>query len=272
MSSTAKDGTVWSSQAQFQTDADGAFTTTQAPNAGSYLIADPMGLTQTLTPGRPGAYFTTPDPWTMVESVAVGGKTVASTTITRLLPSAAALHKRDLRPSADGVYGEMFQPASTSTRPAPAVLVFGGSEGGLGNSAITAALLAAHGFPALAVAYFDEPDLPQNLEKIPLEYFQRAAQLLAAQPGVDPHRIVLYGDSRGSEAALLTAADYPTLVHAVIGAVPSAEAVVGLPDNSVAAWTRDGAPVPTGPPSDFDLQSPTSPAAIPVERSAARSC
>lgn len=266
LSSTAKDGTVWSSEAQFQADANGGFNTGQAPKSGSYRDADPMGLTQTLTPGHPDANFIGPDPWTMTESVDVDGKTVASTTITRLLPDQTGLKKTELRPSAVGIYGEMYEPATTPEHLAPAVLVFGGSEGGLGNSGITAGLLASHGVPSIAVAYFHVPGLPQDLEKIPLEYFQRAARLLASQPGVDPHRIVLYGDSRGSEAALLTAASYPTVVHAVIAAVPSAEAVPGLPDNSVAAWTRDGAPVPTAPLSEFDNQSATSPAAIPAEK------
>jgi hypothetical protein len=34
------------------------------------------------------------------------------------------------------------------------VLVFGGAEGGMSQT-FTAALLAAHGYPALTVAYFD---------------------------------------------------------------------------------------------------------------------
>ena len=43
-------------------------------------------------------------------------------------------------------------------------------------------LIASHGFPALAVAYFDEPGLPCALQNIRLEYFVRAIQWLRAQP------------------------------------------------------------------------------------------
>ena len=49
-----------------------------------------------------------------------------------------------------------------------AVLVFGGSEGGLATS-LLAARFAADGYPALALAYFREPGLPQTLTNIPLE-------------------------------------------------------------------------------------------------------
>jgi hypothetical protein len=65
------------------------------------------------------------------------------------------------------------------------VLVFGGSGGGLTTS-MAAALLAAHGYPSLALAYFKVAGLPQSLHDIPLEYFTSALRVLRAQPGVDP--------------------------------------------------------------------------------------
>jgi dienelactone hydrolase len=266
LASTSKDGTAWSSSAQFAADGHGTFSTTQAPlPGGSYAAADPMGLVETLTPGHLDAAFTPPTPWTMTESVHDGAHTLASTTVTRQSPTAVGVTHVDERPNTTGIYGELFTPRSAPTSPVPAVVAFGGSEGGL-SSATGAATLAAHGYPALALAYFHEPGLPADLERIPLAYFATAVALLARQPGVDPHRIVLWGTSRGSEAALLTAVRYPQLVHAVIASVPSAEAVSGLPDQSVAAWTFHGADVATAPPEDFRNQSATSPAAIPVEQ------
>src|SRR4029453_15093087 len=65
---------------------------------------------------------------------------------------------------------------------APRVLVFSGSAGGLTTS-FAAALLAAHGYPSLALAYFKTPGLPQTLSSIPLEYFTSALEELRAQPG-----------------------------------------------------------------------------------------
>ena len=48
-------------------------------------------------------------------------------------------------------------------------IVLGGSEGG--KPYYLAEPLAEKGFPVLSLAYFKEPTLPDNLELIPLEYF-----------------------------------------------------------------------------------------------------
>ena len=90
---------------------------------------------------------------------------------------------------------------------------------------------------------------------------------------MDPSRLVLWGVSRGSEAALLTAADRPDLIDGVIADSPSSvsnPAVgpggVGYPNES--AWTRAGQPVPI--PTVNDRRNPAPADApgsiIPVER------
>lgn len=133
---------------------------------------------------------------------------------------------------------------------------------------MAASALAAHGIPAFALAYFHAPGLPANLERIPLEYFASAVKLLGQQAGVDTTRIDLWGNSRGSEAALLTAADFPALVNGVIATVPGAEAFGGLGDGNltVPAWAFRGHPVATAAVGDFSAQRADSPATIPVER------
>ena len=147
----------------------------------------------------------------------------------------------------------------------PRLLVLGGSEGGLSGT-LVAALLAAHGYPALALAYFNAPGLPAQLSDIPLEYFARALRWLRAQPQVDPGHVLTLGVSRGSEAALLLGAYYPRLVDGVIASVPSDVAICSYPDCNGPAWTLHGRPLPYT--FQFDNPHPVDdPAAvIPVER------
>ncbi|MFC7656219.1 hypothetical protein ACFQV8_06595 [Pseudonocardia benzenivorans] len=100
----------------------------------------------------------------------------------------------DERPATAGFYGELHRPPGATDDPIrrPAVLVVGGAEGGLALDPLAAAL-ARKGFVSLAVGYFGLPGLPPTLREIPLEYFATALRVLAAQPGVDPARIVVWG-------------------------------------------------------------------------------
>ena len=123
-------------------------------------------------------------------------------------------------------------------------MVIGGAEGGLRDTA-TAEELAINGFPALALAYFGEPGLPRTLDHIRLEYFARAARWLAHERGVDPRRISILGSSRGGEAALVAAAEFPRLFHAAIGLVPSSYLYPGYPPTG-SAWTLRGQTLPVG--------------------------
>lgn len=105
----------------------------------------------------------------------------------------------------NGFLGVFDRPSSA--RRHAAVLLFGGSEGGLSTGGI-AYRFAAHGYPALAIGYFRGKGLPKLLVHIKLEYFVRALRWLDARPEVDPKRIVVLGISRGSEAAQLLGATF----------------------------------------------------------------
>jgi dienelactone hydrolase len=141
--------------------------------------------------------------------------------------------------------------------------LFGGSEGGIGGE-LVASLLASHGYPALSIAYFGEPGLPRGLAEIPLEYFTRALRWLVGRPGVDENRLVVFGASRGSEAALLLAAHFPKLVRAVIAVSPSNVSVGSFPGCKDAAWTLGGRPIPYQ--CSYGPTENTTGAAIPVRR------
>lgn len=143
-----------------------------------------------------------------------------------------------------GVFGNYF-PAFSHGR-GPAVLALGGSEGGIGQAINEDALaLQKDGFSALALGYFAVPGQPQDLEKVPLETFDRALSWLERQPGIDPAAISIMGVSKGAEAALLVATRHPEL-HAVVAGSPSSVVWQGINWRSlrpVSSWSVDGRPV-----------------------------
>ena len=175
---------------------------TDAPHSGAYSGADGGGLITSLTvedttAARPFDSNSI-EPLTIDFAATVGDRTVGGATICRRYV-AAGVHTVAVRDR--GLAGLLFRPDMSDAR--PAVLVLGGSEGGLLFAAQTAALLASHGMVSLALAYFRFEQLPQHLVEIPLEYFETALQWLSAQPGVRPDALAVVGRSRGAELALI---------------------------------------------------------------------
>lgn len=173
--------------------------------------------------------------------VAVGDDVVGRATQDRVL-AADDVRSQRLRPGLSGLSGHYFAPPRGAAR-RPGVVVMGGSEGGASATA-EAQLLASRGYPALALAYFGEPGIPSRLRRVPVEYIANALAWLSIQPGVDPDRVVPYGISRGSEAALLVASLYPKLAAGAIAFAPNGVAVGDPTDSTQPAWTWKGRPVP----------------------------
>ena len=150
------------------------------------------------------------------------------------------------RINAPGLTGNFYPGSGSDLR--PAILLLGGSEGGLGSSVDREAqLLAKQGFAVLALAYYRLPGQPEKLELVPIESFTRALDWLKTQPGVDPARLAIMGTSKGAEAALLVASRRPD-VRAVVAAVPSHVVWQGF-DWSFApvdssSWSAGAKPVP----------------------------
>jgi dienelactone hydrolase len=215
-----------------------------------------MGLFQFMTPEDPRSYgFGPPLSGThdVRLEVKVGGETLAAATATRQSPGAVGVTTKTLTVPGDGVYGTLFRPKDTAARK-PALLVFGGSEGGLSYPVqLKAALLAAHGYPTLALAYFRAPGLPQDLAAIPLEYFRKALTVLRAQPGVDSDQVLVTGASWGGEGSLLVAATYPDLVGGVIAEAPNSYVDVAPYTRTRSSWTVDGQELPFAPRYQFGL-------------------
>ncbi len=238
------DGREWASFATFRADGAGAVDlTSQPPLAGSYAAADAMGpfWSMTLpadTTGRSPFAKTGLDPITVHFGAEVAGREVAAATAERLFvaPDVARTPVRET-----GLAGTFFAPHAAEKR--PAVLVLGGSSGGLREQ--QAALLASHGYCALALAYFAFEQLPPRLANVPLEYGGAALDWLQARREVHPRALAVLGTSRGAELALLLAATYPT-ARAVVAYAPSA-VVWGGTGEQIPAWTYRGVPVPFMP-------------------------
>jgi|GEM_PF-185349 len=146
---------------------------------------------------------------------------------------------------ANGLNGILYRPAGVG--PVPALIVLGGSEGGIQAASGVGAGFARHGYAVLALAYFDADGLPKTLENIPLEYFEKAVDWLEAQQGIDAGAIGAAGGSRGSEAALLLASRRADIM-AVVAFAPSGIVWQGLnfanPMKMGPAWTVDGKALP----------------------------
>lgn len=146
-----------------------------------------------------------------------------------------------------GIVGRFFLPQTPD--PSAAVLVLGGSDGGLGYASSVGPRLAARGYAVLALAYFHKGPLPNALTEIPLEYFDAAVRWLENHPRVVPTRLGVFGFSKGAEAALLLASRNAS-VRAVVAAAPSCVAWEGLNrwlPAGRSSWSANGMPVPYVP-------------------------
>lgn len=172
---------------------------------------------------------------------------VVALVLVLLLAVPAAAPAQEVRPvEAEGLVAKLYLPAGEG--PHPGVLVLGGSGGGIGWQEGTAAVLAEHGFAALALAYFGMEGLPAGLELIPLEYFEKALAALAADLAVDAGRLGVVGVSKGGEAALLLASRLPQL-RAVVAFVPSSHVFQSIADGwpRTSSWSHGGEPLPFVP-------------------------
>ena len=251
----------WTSRATFRADFGGTVdVSTQAPVEGSYPVKDPMGLVWSAN-AQGASYAISLRAQPLFITAETGGET-AQVEVTRTL-LADEIASTDVRER--GLYGRFFRPATGA--PVPGVLVLG-SDGGLVPYATReAALLARHGYAALALAYFYMGSLPYRLAGIPLEYFGGAIGWLKDQPSVRGDRLGVIGTSRGGELALLLGAHYPDL-EAVVSYVGSG-LVFPSPTGSEPAWTFRGRPLPRiSNPFDILRADPEQfeRAEIPVER------
>lgn len=256
-------GAPWSSQAEFLADAQGIVDTSrQAPVKGSYNEVSAMGLVWSMKPGaKHVASYRAPQ--------ALGAQMIEFTLI-RNGQQAASAELQQLgvgegvqRINVDGqIHGVLLMPPGAGSH--PAVLVLGGSEGGL--MLRKAAWLASRGYAALALAYFRFDDLPPRLEGIPLEYFWTALAWMMQRPDIAADRIAVMGTSRGGELALQLGSMFPQ-IKAVVAYVPANVRYPACCGNTRVpyAWTWQGRPLAFVFPRMFRDPEASTPASIAVE-------
>ncbi len=255
----------WTCAGVFTADALGMVDSSRDPSTGGdYEGVDAFGLLWSADPeGGPDARVPI-----SVGVVARCGADVAETSYERawVRPDVTVTEVDEA-----GVVGRLHLPQGADL---PALVVVGGSDGGLGGPT-TAALLSGHGVAALSLAYWNHPGTPAVLRDIDVEVVGRACDWLRGRAGVRDDRPTVLGISRGGELAVLAGALMPERVGSVVSQVGSALAWggfgVGVDDND-RAWRFEGRPVLQmwEYPDDADrgLADPAMVAAaeIPVER------
>jgi dienelactone hydrolase len=236
----------WRSHATFTADSDGRVDLTrQAPVAGTYGGVAPMGLFWSASPVRaetPAAPDGVMRPRIVRLEAEAAGLSSANVTLERRWAGPGVTR---LVVNEGGVIGTLFLPPGAG--PHPAVIVLGGSDGGISEH--RSALLASHGYAALSLAYFRRHGLPRSLVNIPLEYFENAIQWIRAQTWLHDHFLAVWGVSRGGELALLIGSTIPQ-INGIVAYVPSGVLHGGFgPDDAsndglCAAWSYRGRSLP----------------------------
>ena len=116
----------------------------------------------------------------------------------------------------DGFHGKLFE-SEKNTYPNKILIICSGSDGDFENTKITSKYLSEQGINCLALGYFNIPDGPSVIKKVPIDYVEYASKYLKSK-GYE--KIGIWGISMGSIYALLSACYYPDLISLVIAASP----------------------------------------------------
>lgn len=237
---TQPDGSRWHSRSSWTVAADGVL---HLP--GETSDAEPMALVwglKRISPALDVSLSDSIEPRRIVLRIEDAAGCSAEALLTQRFV-APGVTREEIR--AAGLSATLFTPATAG--PYPLVIVLNGSGGGTPEQ--RAALFAAQGYQALALAYFNAPGRPEHISATPLEYFKHALDWASATLQPRNGFIAIVGHSRGGELALLLAATFPQQISAVIGYVPSAVVHgtlrAGRPDEprDAAAWSWRGQPL-----------------------------
>ncbi len=133
--------------------------------------------------------------------------------------------------------------------PRPAILLLGGSEGGLREYRnVFARQLSDEGYAVLYQSYYATSESNRSFNMVPLETLDASLDWLSSNPDIRPGPIAVIGHSKGAEGALLLATR-DARVGAVVAAMPSDVVWQGFDFDSIdmsqfaSSWSEDGEPV-----------------------------
>ena len=245
---------VYASAARFMVDGEGRIdVANSAAIDGSYQGVDPNGLFWSMRPVSDETVMATP---TIEVDAIIEGETVASTTFD-LKQAPQAFSVQDV-PSLPGSY---FAP-NPNAGDHPVIIVVGGADKFKVNRETVMPQLVARGYSVFYFANYEiiygpsEPtvkELPTRYVNIPVDRLQYVYDWLVDQPGVDQHKIGLYGFSRNSAFVLLSATRFEW-VDAVAAIAPSDVVWEGWGDQvelgTTSSYSWNGEPLPYVPYSD----------------------
>lgn len=155
------------------------------------------------------------------------------------------------------VQSQLYLPATASAaRPAPLLVILGGSEGGMGmisdRRAAERQVYLDAGFALLVVGYFGLPGIPSGLDRIELSGVLQAIANTRTNPAVDAEKLSVLGVSKGAELALVLASRSAQISTVV--AVVGSEVVFASPEwySTGSSWSWQGQAIPFVP---FDWRS-----------------
>ncbi|KAI4905871.1 hypothetical protein NFI96_023560 [Prochilodus magdalenae] len=217
-------GVTFKATATYQADGNGEVDLSRHPSlGGTYTGVEPMGLFWSMRPDVPHSKVVKRDASTPLNYHIVassGGEVLAQVTNERHL-AAPGVRRTPVREGR--IRGTLFTPPGEG--PFPGIIdlyTFGGSI-----CEPRAALLASKGFVVLALAYYGYQDMPKEVKKFDLEYFEEAATFLQMLPEVQRTGIGILSLSKGGELALSMASFLPNVKATVC--INSCNAVVLTP-------------------------------------------
>lgn len=105
----------------------------------------------------------------------------------------------------------------------------------------TAALLASHGYSALAVTFHHE----ESHNDIPIEAVNKAVQWVKHHKSVKSGKVILFGHSKWAELSLLAAAKFHDIDGVIVSSPPSNVFHGASIKKGSIRWTENGEPLPS---------------------------